>query len=304
MLTSLVGCASGATSDPKAVQIATGGTGGTYYPLGGGMAQILKDKMGIAATAQVTGASAENMQLLSKGDVQIAFTQNDIADYAVNGTEVFDAKLENISGIGILYPEIIQIVVAADSGIETLADLKGKKVSVGAPGSGNEANSKQILEAAGLTYDDIDEQLKSYSDSVDPFKDGLIDAMFVTSGIPNSSVTDIALAKNVKVISMGDDVIAKLKEKYPFFVDAVVPNGTYKGQDADADTVAVLAALAVNSSLSKDFVYEVTKSIFENLNAIGHDKAKEIKLENALKGLTIPIHPGAQKYFDEKGVKK
>ncbi|MEX2104458.1 MAG: TAXI family TRAP transporter solute-binding subunit, partial [Bacilli bacterium] len=167
-------------------------------------------------------------------------------------------------------------------------------------------NSNQILAAAGLSYDDIDEELKSYSDSADAFKDGLIDAMFVTSGIPNASVTDIALTKGVKVLSIDDAVIAKLQQDYPFYIDAVVPKDAYKGQSEDVKTVAVLASLTVNSSLSKDFVYDLTKTLFENLDTLGtkHAKGKEITLENALKGLTIPIHPGAQKYYDEKGITK
>ncbi|OCA84142.1 C4-dicarboxylate ABC transporter substrate-binding protein [Bacillus sp. FJAT-27225] len=308
----IAGCSStssggGGDADPKAVTIATGGTGGVYFPLGGGIAEILeKDKdLGITATAQVTGASVENMQLLSKGEVQVAFTQNDIADYAVNGKEVFKDKLKGVSAISTLYPEIIQLVVAADSDIQTIQDLKGKKVSVGAPGSGNEANSKQILKAAGLSYDDINEELKSYADSADSFKDGLIDAMFVTSGVPNASVSDIAVSKKVRVISLGDDVISKLKADYPFFIDEVVPAGAYEGQDKDAKTVAVLAALTVSSDLSEDFVYKMTKAIYENLDKLGakHAKGKEIKAEAALEGLTIPLHPGAKKYFDEKGIK-
>lgn len=296
----------GSEENPKAITIATGGTGGVYYPLGGGMAQVFEDQLDITATAQVSGASVENMQLLSKGDVQLAFTQNDIADYAVNGTEVFDNKLDNLAGIAALYPEIIQLVVSADSDIHSIADLKGKKVSVGAPGSGNEANSIQILSAAGMSYDDIDEQLKSYADSADSFKDGLIDAMFVTSGIPNSSVQDIAVTKGVRIIGIDEGIVSALQQDYPFFVKAEVPAGTYDGQEETADTVAVLASLTVNSKLSEDLVYKITKALYENLDTIGakHAKGKEIELQKALEGLTIPIHPGALKYYEEQGVRQ
>jgi len=306
LIVSIVGCSSSSSSNPDAIQIATGGTGGTYYPLGGGMAQIFEDEVGITATAQVTGASVENMQLISKGEVHLAFTQNDIADYAVNGIVTFDAKVEGISGIAALYPEIIQLVVATDSDIQSIQDLKGKKVSVGAPGSGNEANSIQILEAAGLSYEDIDEELKSYADSADSFKDGLIDAMFVTSGIPNSSVQDIAVSKGVRILSLDADVVSALKTKYPFFVYEVVPAGTYDGQDNDAATVAVLASLVASTELSEDFVYDLTKALFENLDVLEskHAKGGAVKLEKALAGLTIPIHPGAQKYYDENNISK
>lgn len=320
LVVAAVGCGSAGSGDsgdsggsdaaesggPEAIQIATGGTGGVYYPLGGGMAQIFQDKLDVAATAQVTGASVENMQLLSKGEVQVAFTQNDILDYAVNGKELeaFAEPLDNISAIGALYPEIIQLVVSADSDIQSISDLKGKRVSVGAPGSGNEANSKQILQAAGLTYDDIEEELKSYSDSADAFKDGVIDAMFVTSGVPNSSVQDIAVTKGVRVLSLEDEVISKLKEEYPFYVDSTVPAGSYEGQEEDAKTVAVLASLAVQNDLSEDFVYNLTKALFENLDTLAQTNAKgnEIELEKALEGITVDVHPGAQKYYDEQGI--
>lgn len=307
LVVSAFGCSS--TADPKnpdSIQIATGGTGGVYYPLGGGMSKIFQEKLNVSATAQVTGASVENMQLLSKGEVQVAFTQNDILDYAINGKEVFDKKLGKIQAIGALYPEIVQIVVPADSKIQSIKDLKGKKVSVGAPGSGNEANSRQILEAAGITYDDIKPELKSYADSADSFKDGLIDAMFVTSGIPNSSVQDIAVSKGIRVISIDDEVKTKLKEKYPFYVDETVPKNSYKGQKEDANTVAVLASLAVNSDLSEDFVYKLTQALFDNLDTLAeqNEKGKEIKAEKALEGITVPFHPGAEKYFKEKGIAK
>lgn len=298
----------GSASDPDAIQIATGGTSGVYYPLGGGMANIFSEKMDIKASAQTTGASVENMQLLSKGSVQVAFTQNDILEYAVNGGEekVLKEKLDKIQAVGALYPEIIQLVVLADSDIQSIQDLKGKKVSVGAAGSGNEANSRQILEAAGLSYDDIKPEYKSYGDSADAFKDGGIDAMFVTSGIPNSAVQDIAVTKGVRVLGLDDDVIKKVKDKYPFYIDSAIPDGSYEGQKGEVKTVAVLASLAVNSDLSEDFVYNLTKSLFENLEELEktNAKASEIELKKALEGITVPVHPGAEKYYKEKGIEK
>ncbi|WP_054951322.1 TAXI family TRAP transporter solute-binding subunit [Numidum massiliense] len=298
----------GSASDPDAIQIATGGTSGVYYPLGGGMANIFSEKMDIKASAQTTGASVENMQLLSKGSVQVAFTQNDILEYAVNGGEekVLKEKLDKIQAVGALYPEIIQLVVLADSDIQSIQDLKGKKVSVGAAGSGNEANSRQILEAAGLSYDDIKPEFKSYGDSADAFKDGGIDAMFVTSGIPNSAVQDIAVTKGVRVLGLDDDIIKKIKDKYPFYIDSAIPDGSYEGQKGEVKTVAVLASLAVNSDLSEDFVYNLTKSLFENLEELEktNAKASEIELKKALEGITVPVHPGAEKYYKEKGIEK
>ena len=287
--------------------LATGGTSGTYYPLGGAMAQIWNSKgAGLNVTAQSTGAAVENLRLINKEDVELAIVQSDTMDYAFKGTEIFKEKLANVRAIAYMYPEIIQIVVRADSGINSVADLKGKTVGVGAPGSGTEANFRQIIDVYGLTYDDLKPQYLSFSESADRFKDKQIDAFLVVAGIPNSAIMDIATQHNIKVLSMSDDMIKKINEKYPFLASAVVPKDTYKGQAADVKTVAVMATLVAGAKVKDDVIYDVTKTMFENLPdlAKGHAKGKEIKLETATKSMTIPFHPGAEKYFKEKGVLK
>jgi TRAP transporter TAXI family solute receptor len=306
----LAGCGGG-DKKPAAQQtkmiLATGGTAGTYYPFGGAMAQIWNTKApNVNVTAQSTGASIENLRLVNKKEAELAIVQSDMMDYAFNGKEAFKEKLPNIRGIGILYPEIIQVVVRADSGINSIADLKGKKVGVGAPGSGTEANFRQLIDGYGMDYKDLSPQYLSFSESADRFKDKQIDAFIVVAGIPNSAIQDIATQHDVKVLAIPDDMIAKLGQKYPFLAPANIPANTYKGQATEVKTVAVMATLIVNSEVKDDVVYSITKALFDNQAdlAKAHAKGKELSVERAVKGMSIPLHPGAAKYFKEKGVIK
>jgi uncharacterized protein len=286
---------------PEFVSILTGGTGGTYYPLGGAFASIISDELGIEATAQSTGASAENMTTLKAGDAEIAFTQTDIASYAKDGAAMFEGNaVENVQAIGTLYPETIQIVTTADTGIKSVEDLKGKKVSIGAPGSGTALNAEQILEVHGLTLDDIEKQDLSFDESTAGIQDGAIDAAFVTAGAPTGAVEGLSASEDVVIVPIEQDKIDALIEKYPYYIQDEVPSGTY-GLDAAVPTVAVSAMLAVVDSLSEDAVYQMTKAIFENLDKVTHAKGKVIDPAKAKEGTGIDIHPGAQKYYDEKG---
>jgi uncharacterized protein len=288
---------------PKFMSILTGGTGGTYFPLGGAFANIVKDATGIETNAETTGASAENMQSIKDNKGEIAFTQTDIASYATEGKLMFDGnKIDNIKAIGTLYPETIQIVTTEKSGIKTVEDLKGKKVSIGAPGSGTAANAEQILEVYGMTLDDIEKQDLSFDESVNGIKDGNIDAAFVTAGHPTAAVEELSATEKVVIVPVDADKADKLIEKYPYYTKEEVQSGTYKIGSA-VPTVAVQAMLVVKADLSNDVVYDITKAIFENLDQVKHAKAAQIKPENALNGVGIDVHPGAQKYFDEKGIK-
>ncbi|MEH7114247.1 TAXI family TRAP transporter solute-binding subunit [Neobacillus niacini] len=288
---------------PKFISILTGGTGGTYYPLGGSFAKIIQDATGIDANAETSGASAENMTTLKNGDAEIAFSQTDIASYAVDGKLMFENnKVDNVKAIATLYPETIQIVTTKGSGITSVEDLKGKKVSVGAPGSGTVANAEQILEVHGMTFDDIEKQDLSFDESTQGIQDGTIDAAFVTAGTPTGAVESLGATEDVVIVLITQDKIDELIKKYPFYVKEEIPSGTY-GLEAAVTTVAVQAMLVANSNLSEGVVYDITKAIFENLDKVTHAKGKLIKVENALKGVGIDVHPGAQKYFDEKGVK-
>lgn len=298
----LVGCAPQKTN----LILATGGTSGTYYPFGGSMAQIFNGKVeNMNVTAQATGASVENCKLLGKNEAELAILQNDMIDYAYNGIEAFkDGKIDNLRGIATLYPEVIQIVATEDSAVNNVIDLKGKKISVGAPGSGVEANARQIFEAAGMTYNDLTTSFLSFAESADSFKDKHIDGFFVTSGIPNAAIQDISAQNKVRLVSLSDEAIKALMTKYPFFTEFTIPANTYNGQTTDVKTVAVNAILATNSQLSEEVVYNLTKALFENQAdlATAHAKGKELSIEKAVKGISIPFHPGAIKYFKEKGL--
>ncbi|AND39011.1 TAXI family TRAP transporter solute-binding subunit [Cytobacillus oceanisediminis] len=293
----------GGADKPKFMSIVTGGTGGTYYPLGGSFAEIISDATGIDTNAEVSGASAENMNTLKDGNAEIAFSQTDIASYAQEGKLMFEgAAVDNVSAIGTLYPETIQIVTTAKSGIKSVEDLKGKKVSIGAPGSGTAANAEQILEVHGIKLDDIQKQDLSFDESTAGIQDGNIDAAFVTAGTPTGAVEGLSATEDVVIVPIEQDKIDALIEKYPYYVQDEVPSGTYKLAEA-VPTVAVQAMLVVSNDLSDDVVYDVTKAIFENLDKVTHAKGKMIKAENAVKGTGIELHPGAKKYFDEKGFK-
>ncbi|CAM3667448.1 TAXI family TRAP transporter solute-binding subunit [Mesobacillus zeae] len=288
---------------PKFVSILTGGTGGTYFPLGGSFAKIITDETGIKSNAETTGASAENMQSLKDGNGEIAFTQTDIASYAKEGEEMFKgSKVDNVKAIGTLYPETIQLVTTEKSGIKKMSDLKGKKVSVGAPGSGTVANAQQILEVYGMKFDDIKKQDLSFDESVDGLQNGVIDAAFVTAGTPTGAVEQMTATEKVVIVPIEADKAEKLIKKYPYYTIDKVPAGVYK-LNKEVPTVAVQAMLVARGDMSEQAVYDITKALFENLDQITHAKGKLIKPENALNGVGIDVHPGAQKYFDEKGIK-
>lgn len=286
------------------INIASGGTAGTYYPLAGGMADIWNRNIpGINATAQSTGASVANINLLRDGEAEVIMVQNDIAYYAANGTEMFeDDEYAGLRGLCILYPEDIQIVTLEGKGIETVADIKGKRVAVGAPGSGTEANARQILEAAGITYDDITEQYLDFADASSNLKDGNIDVAFITAGHPTAAIQDIGAQHKVKLVIVEDEMADKLIEKYPFYTKLIIPGGTYSGIGEDVKTVAVQAMLAVDANLDKNLAHDMLKTMYANHERmkVAHATAGEkIKEETGLDGMGIELHPGAAQYFNK-----
>ncbi|WP_339062820.1 TAXI family TRAP transporter solute-binding subunit [Tepidibacillus marianensis] len=306
---SLVGCGSGNAGGGQTNQliIATGGTAGTYYPLGGGIAQVIKDNTKMDASAQVTGASVENLRLISKGEVDLAFTQNDIADYAVKGTEMFKGTpVKNLKAISAMYNETIQVVTTANSGIKSVADLKGKRVSVGAGGSGVEANAKQVLEIYGLKFEDLKAEHLSFGDSSQKIQDGQLDAAFITAGAPTSAVTELSATTKLQVLSLEPDKIAALSAKYPYYVEEDIPANMYSGQTTAIKTVAVKSMLVARAELSEDQVYNITKALYEHLDNLVaiNKKAESMKLDTALEGIKLDLHPGAVTYFKEKGILK
>lgn len=286
------------------VNIASGGTGGTYYPLAGAMATIWQDAIkGMNASAQTTGASVANVNLLREDKADVIFVQNDIAYYAVNGQEMFkDKAFPNLRGMATLYPETCQLIVLADSGIKTVADLRGKKVAVGAAGSGVEANARQIMAAAGITYADIQPQYLSFNEASSNLKDGNIDAAFLTAGHPTAAVQDISATKAIAVVSIDDALAAKLMSQYPFYTKTVIPAGTYRGVDANVSTVAVKAMLAVSDKLESDVVQKMLKSLFENNDRLSaaHRMGAMVTKDTARDGMSLPLHPGAEKFYGSK----
>lgn len=287
-------------SDIKFLSLLTGGTQGTYYALGGTFADLITTDTGIKTTAEVSQASAANMTALQEGKGEIAFVQTDIAYYATEGKLMFEGnKIDTISALGALYPETVQLVTTEASGIKTYADLKGKKVSVGAPGSGTYANAEQLLEIHGLTMDDIKAQNLDFGESTDGLQSGQIDAAFITAGTPTGAVEALNATTKVNIIGVDAGKADEIIEKYPYYAKETVKAGTY-GIANDVETVSVLAMLAVKKDLPEDVVYSMTKAIYDNTNKISHDKGKFIKAETGLDGISIDIHPGAKKYFDEK----
>ena len=267
----LTGCGDSASSgDKKFLNIGTGGTAGTYYPIGGAIAEVLnKEIPGMNASAQSTGASVANINMLRDGAVDLATVQNDITYYAVNGTEMFqDKKVDGLQGIAALYPETCQFVTLQSSGIKSIADLKGKRVAVGAAGSGVEANARQILEAYGVTYDDIDEQFLSFAEGASALKDGNVDVAVLTAGYPTASVQDIASQNPVRLLPVDDHVADALIAKYPFYTKTVIPAGTYAGFDEAVPGVSVMAMLVAGPSINADLGYSITKAIFSNLDRL------------------------------------
>jgi len=298
VLSGLLGCG---TPKQTFVNIASGGTGGTYYPLAGAMATIWQDSIkGLNASAQTTGASVANVNLLREAKADIVFLQNDIAYYALKGTEVFkDAPFADIRGMASLYPETCQIIVLAESGIYSVAGLKGKRVAVGAAGSGAEANARQILGAAGLSYADILPQYLSFNEASSNLKDGNIDAAFVTAGHPTAAVQDIAATKSVRLVQIDDATISKLMTLYPFYTRTSVPAGTYRGVDQAIATVSVQAMLAVSSRMEAATVEKMLQSLFANNDRLtaAHRAGAMITLETARDGMSLPLHEGAEKFY-------
>jgi TRAP transporter TAXI family solute receptor len=285
------------------VTLATGGTAGTYFPLGGALAEIWnKNIPNLNANATVTGASLANVAMLSKGEVDVIFVQNDGAYYALNGVELFkDKKYADIRGMAALYNETVQLVALADSGIKTLADLRGKRVSVGAAGSGVEINARQVLEAAGLTYNDIKVQYLSFAESASNLKDGNIDAAFNTAGAPTAAIQDLSASKKIVLVPIDGAIAASLMKKWAFYTPEKISGKTYMGVDADVMTVSVKSMLAVSAKTDPQLVYDMLKAMYANGDrlAASHKKGADIKLATALDGMSIPLHPGAERFFKE-----
>ena len=294
----------------KQLSIATGGTGGVYYPLGGGFASIIgKNIPDTTATAEVTGGSVANLQLIGSGKADIAFAQVDASWDAINGTDKFTSGKLPIQSLVVMYPNHMHVVTIDGTGITKIEDLKGKRVSTGSPGSATEVFAFRVIEAAGLDKDkDMKRERLGVAESVNAIKDKKIDAFFWVGGLPTAAVTDLAATPNtkIKILDIAQNV-GKMNAKYGAIYSAtVIPKATYNGMEADAQNVAVWNIMAVNASMSDDLAYQLTKMMLEKRDdlALVHKEALNIKVENQTKAKSgIPFHPGALKYFAEKGIK-
>lgn len=291
-------------SDPQFITIATGGTSGVYYQLGGTLAKLIEEQLGYKTSVQATGASVENINLLMNEQAEIGFSISDSATQAYEGTGPFEgqAPMTDLRAMAAIYPNVIQLVTTEDSGIQSFEDLKGKRVSVGDRNSGTEINARMIFEAHGMTYDDVKVDYLSFGESIDQIKNGMIDAAVISSGLPNSAIMDLAVTHKVRLIPISESALDYLQEKYPFFMPMTIPADLYDTAE-DTQTVKVANVLLVNHRLSEDVVYNLTKTIFDNLEALysAHSAALDIKLETVTEGLLVPLHPGAEKYFKEVG---
>ncbi len=290
------------------VNILTGGTSGVYYPLGVALSKIYSDALpGTKVQVQSTKASVENLNLLQAGRGEIAFSLGDTVSAAWNGDEEagFKKKLDKLRGITALYPNYIQIVASKDSGIKTLADLKGKRVSVGAPKSGTELNARKVFAAAGLTYQDLGKvEYLPFGESVELIKNRQLDATLQSAGLGVASIRYLANSLPITVVSVPTEVVTKIGDAA--YIAATIPVGTYEGQAVAVPTVAIVNYLVSTSDVPDDIAYQMTRQLYEHRDALvaAHAAAKDIRLEDATKGMPIPLHPGAEKYLKEKGVVK
>lgn len=305
---SVLATAAVASHAAEFINVLTGGTSGVYYPLGVALTQIYGKVMPDAKTSvQATKASAENLNLLQAGRGEVAFSLGDTFNEAWKGNEDvgFKTPLKKLRTLAAIYPNYIHFLAAADSGINSLADLKGKRVSVGAPKSGTELNSRDILKAVGMSYKDLGKvEYLGYAESVELIKNRQLDATLLSSGLGVAAVRDLATAMKIVVIPIPADVVKKIGEAA--YTTGVIPANTYNGQTADVPTVTVRNYLVTHEGVPTETVYKMTKSMFENLDAMiaAHAAAKAIDKNTAGLGSPVPLHPGAEKYYREAGLLK
>ena len=287
------------------INVLTGGTSGVYYPLGVALSKIYGEKIpDVRTQVQATKASVENLNLLQQGKGEIALALGDSVKLAWEGdTDAgFKGKLDKLRGLAAVYPNYIQIVAAKEANINSLADLKGKSLSVGAAKSGTELNARAIFASAGLAYSDLSKtEYLPFAESVELMKNRQLDSTLQSAGLGVASLKDLSTSFDVSLVAVPADIVAKLG---PPYLASSIPAGTYKGQDKDVATVAVINYLVTHAEVSDDLAYQMTKLMFENLPEMeaAHKAAKDIKLEKALEGMPIPLHPGAEKFYKEKGL--
>ena len=287
------------------LSIATGGTGGVYYPIGGGFAEMINNHIdGAQATAEVTGASVENMGLIMRGDADLALVLADTAYQAYTGTGDFDGRqIENTRALASVYPNAVQLVTLAESDIQSIADLAGKRVSVGAPGSGTELNARALLEANGVNYEDFTPQRLNFNETADAIRDGDIDAGFWSVGPPTNSILNLAATRDIRLIGLSDEEIANAQEVEAVFAPYELAAGMYDGMDEAVQTIGIPNVLVVNADMDEELAYQLTQLLFENTDELiaVHPAANDTTIEFTMNSTPVPLHPGALRYFEEVG---
>lgn len=306
----LTACASGEKEGKKEegdhnkkenIKIVAGNIGGTYFPLGENVTEVIEKETDLKVEIFTSEGAVDNIQLLQEKEFDIAFTQVDIASSAQKGEKMFDKKIKNIKGIGILYPEAIQIVTAEQSSIQSVADLKGKTVAVGELGSGTYRHAEQILALHDLTLDEVDIRTVSFDDATVGMEDGTIDAAFITAGIPTGAIEGLISTKKLKFIPLEDEKVEEFIRTNPNYEKERIPKDVYKLED-DVPTIATKALLVVHQDVPEDTVYTFTKTLYENIDKITHKIGEKINKETALEELPVDLHEGAKKYFVEIGL--
>ncbi|WP_249976882.1 TAXI family TRAP transporter solute-binding subunit [Vreelandella olivaria] len=287
------------------LSIATGGTGGVYYPIGGGFAEMINNHIeGAQATAEVTGASVENMGLIMRGDADLALALADTVYQAYTGTGDFEGRqIENTRALASVYPNAVQLVTLAESDIHTIADLAGKRVSVGAPGSGTELNARAVLEANGISYEDFTPQRLNFNETADAIRDGDIEAGFWSVGPPTSSILNLAATRDIRLIGLSDEEVANAREEETVFAPYELAAGMYDGMDEAVQTIGIPNVLVVNADMDDELAYQLTQLLFENIDELiaVHPAANDTTAEFTMNSTPVPLHPGAIRYFEEVG---
>jgi hypothetical protein len=304
----VIGMGSGLHAADVRLAIGTASTGGTWYPLGGGVANIINTHVkGYNAAAHPSGASIENIRAIVKKQDALTLSMPDTAFQAYHGQEAFAGKpVKELRGLMSTFPIDIQFYTLAASPIKTIKDLKGKKVAVGAPGSGTEAMARYVLKVYGMTYDDINEQFLSATESAEAIKDGNIDVVITTLGTPAPALMDLCTQREIRFLDIEPEVADKINKEFPAYYPRTIPAGTYKGQDKPHHTLAWMGLFLVHQDMSEKLAYDILKAIFDHKSDLDkiHAQFKKIVIEDAVKGMSVPLHPGAEKFFKEKGLLK
>src|SRR6056297_720354 len=294
----------GAQADDVQLTIATGGAGGPYHTIATGLAEIWNSNIeGVNVSVASTGASVINNRMIEEGQAELAFAMSDVCYYGKEGSQMFKEPLENVRGFASAHTNFVQLVTTKDSGIESVEDLEGQRVSVGAPGSGTELNANRVLAAHGISYDDLGKaDFLGYAESCEQLSNRNVDAAFLTGGLPIASITELATTQDIDIVTITEETVNKMRESFPVYVSTAIPAGTYKGVDRDVKTLGLKNYMLVNKDLDEEVVYDLVSVMFNNLEELYgyHNAAKMITLEGALEGMTLDLHPGVEKFYKEE----